>query len=118
MAIERNKVKPPVLPKETTDSAAIGGEVIVRGLLMSDRMALWALAKPREGETEEQASARAAAGMVPEMLARTVVLADGKPLWTAQQWDEFAASNSTEALRIFSIADKLSGGDSKEIEKN
>lgn len=118
MTIERSQVKAPVLPKKAVDVPAIGGEVIVRGLLLSDRIALWDLSKARAGETDDQANARAEGYMVVEILARAVVLDDGLPLWTSAQWNEFASTHSDEALRLSGIAQRLSGGDTKAIEKN
>lgn len=118
MTIERNQVKAPQLAREVVNVPSIGGEVIVRGMRMSDRMALWDCSKPRGMETDEQAKARAEQFMVAETLARTVVLADDQPLWTVAEWDVFASANSEETLRIFAIANRLSGGDTAAVEKN
>lgn len=118
MAIERSKVQAPVLPKEATEVPAIGGEVIVRAMLLSDRMAIWDMSKARDGETAEQARVRGESRIVADTLARSVVLDDGEPLWSSKEWDEFAATNPSEALRLFNIANRLSGGDAEAIEKN
>lgn len=118
MAIDRNQAKPPVLPKETVESAPIGGEIIIRGLMWSDRRAMYGAAQARAGETPEAAKARADAFAVPQMLALTVLASDEQPLWTVDQWNEFSAKNADEVLRLFQIANRLSGGDTEAIAKN
>ena len=118
MAVDRSQVQAPVLPKEETEVPAIGGSVVVRGMLLTDRMALWDAGQPRPDETAEQAKARAEAAIVPDTLARCVVLDDGKPLWTSDEWNAFGAANPGEALRLFNLANRLSGGDTQATEKN
>lgn len=117
MAVDRSQVQAPVLPKEVTEVAAVG-EVIVRGMLLTDRMTLWDAGQPRPGETAEQAKSRAESAIVPETLARCIVLDDGMPLWSSDEWNAFGAGNPSEALRLFSIANRLSGGDTQAVEKN
>ena len=40
MALLKNQIKPPVLPAEAVDVPELGGEVIVRGLLLRQRLDL------------------------------------------------------------------------------
>ncbi len=120
--LERGAVPAPVLPKETTTVEKLGGDVVVRGLLLSERLHLSALQSnlrtPLPGETEEQARLRAGMVMVPRMLEVSVVLNDGQPVYTAKQWEEFGATNEAEALRLFSIALRLAGRDLEAAAKN
>lgn len=120
--LERSKVKPPVRPMETVPCAALGGDVIVRGMLLSERLELQALnalmAEPAAGETEQQARARAGAHMTAQMLARCVVLADEKPLYSVHEWDQFGAKQPAAVLDLLKVAQRLSGNDELDIEKN
>lgn len=120
--IERNQAPAPVLPKETVQVDALGGEVIVRGLLLSERLALSAeqagLLASQDGESSAPARMRAGAQMVPRTLAACVILADGQPMWTADEWDRFGAAHAEPAFELFAVAQRLSGLDAKESEKN
>lgn len=122
MALERNQIQSPVLPKEAVQVDALGGEVIVRGLLLSERMEMSALnvrlSQPQAGESEADARARAGGQLVVHTLARCVVLADGEPMWSAAQWDEFGARYPEEALHLFNTARRLNGQDAEAAEKN
>lgn len=122
MALERNQIKAPVLPKEAVQVDVIGGEVIVRGLLLSERLALSALngqlSQPLPGENADLAQARAGAAMVAHTLARVVVLADEQPLYSAIEWDEFGAAHPGDVLELFRISRRLNGFDAGESAKN
>lgn len=123
--LQRADVRAPVLPKETVDVPALGGEVVVCGLLLSDRLALSALqadlATPPEGASEadaEQAQRRAGAQIVFHTLARCVVLADDKPLYSPAEWDHFGAAHPEAVLGLYRKARALSGQDEAQNEKN
>ncbi len=122
MAVARGQAKTPVLPKEVVPVDAIGGEVIVRGLLMSEQMAITAqimqASAPRDGESEEAARIRARSERVAQTLARTVVLDDGKPLWSVAEWDVFGCREPAAALELFRVAQRLNGQDDEATAKN
>jgi hypothetical protein len=118
MAIPRDKVQTSALRQEETPVDAIGGSVIVRGLMLADRMALWAEEQPQGDETPEAAAARSKATIVERQLARMVVLDDGQPLWSPDEWKAFGQQHSSEAFRLYNLGNSFSGGDTKAIEKN
>jgi hypothetical protein len=123
MAIDRNQAKPPVLPKEAVDVQEIGGEVIVRGLLLTERLALFVENLPPaqaagEGPAIDGPPAADRYVHIPRMLARTVLASDGEPLWTEAQWQEFGAVHFEASLRLFRVAQRLSGLDIEEARKN
>lgn len=95
MAIKRVNVAPPSPPMETVELEGVG-EVIVRGLMLRDRLALMSTG----GEAIDK---------VAPMLAATVVDDDRQPLWTAEQWEAFGARNFDACLRLFDVAQRLSG---------
>lgn len=112
MALKRDNIAAPVLPKEAHAVAGLGGEVIVRGLLLGERLTLI-----------DAAATPSAAGKfdhVAAVLAVTVTDDDGQPVWTAAQWETFGATQDgfAEAMRLFRIAQRLSGLDVEERQKN
>lgn len=120
--IERSQVKSPVLRKQTVTVPALGGDVIVRGLLLSELMQKRQVndtAKvPQEGESEDRARSRAGGQVVSFTLARTVTLADGQPLYSEAEWDVFGADHPGDVLDLFKVAESLNGLNQKEVEKN
>lgn len=120
--LQRADVRAPVLPKETVHVDALGGEVIVRSQLLSERLELMALntqlAVPKDGETAAQARARAGAQLVSYTLARCVVLADGQPMYSQEEWDRIGAQYPNDVLALFNKSRALSGHDSELNAKN
>lgn len=111
MAIERATLKPPVLPKQAVPVASLGGEVIVRGLKLSERLALFANLG-EAGAAPEQAFVH-----VPRVLARVVVLADGAPVFSEEEWEVHGATWPEEVFELFRVAQKLSGLDGDDAKK-
>jgi hypothetical protein len=120
--IERSQIKAPSLPRETVAVPALGGDVIVRGLLLSERLELSGfherLSDPRPGETPEQARSRAGGQIVAFTLARAVELADGAPVFTQAEWDTFGSDHPDAVLGLFQRARVLGGQDGAENAKN
>jgi hypothetical protein len=81
------------------------GEVIVRGLMLRDRLRL-------------TTTCSEVVDMVPAMLAACVVDPSHQPLWTVDQWDAFGARNYDGCLKLFSVAQRLSGMSAEVAEKN
>jgi len=108
-----SRLQPVALPREAVLVPALGGEVIVQGLLLSQRLELHALqtdlSTPRGDETADQARNRAGAHIVPLMLAAAVVSPEGRPLWGAADWETFGAVHPGPALELFDVAMRLSG---------
>lgn len=121
--LTRETAMPPVLPEEVVPFPPAGGDVLVRGLLMSQRLTNERLQQAdrvaREGETEVEAHARAGARVVARVLTQAVVEEEsGLPLFTESQWDKFGANHLGDVIGIFNVAMRLSGSDPKVIEKN
>lgn len=108
MALKKANVTVPTLPKEAVDIAALGGEVVVRGLKLSERLALWGSA--REGEARY--------AQIADLLAVAVEDAEGKPLLTADEWDALGGTHMEQVLAVFDVARRLSGLDIEVAEKN
>lgn len=88
----------PALPKRTVELPEAGGEVIVRGLLLTDRLRLAGLVG--DGADKE---------VVAQTLAVTVIDENEMPLWSVAQWEQFGAVHFGAALRVFRVAQELSG---------
>ncbi|MGJ7544632.1 hypothetical protein [Variovorax sp. LT1R16] len=121
MALERSQIKLPVLPKKVIDFPLLGGEVIVRGLLLSEQLANTSRQvserEPRPGETEGEASARANGVMALRLLSQVVVDAEGKPLLTLEEWEALSASSPGELFEFArAAADFAVGG--QDVAKN
>lgn len=104
MALARNEIPPPSVPMEAVEVEGLG-EVIVRGLMLRDRLRM--MSKGVE-----------VIDKVPQMLAMCVVDASHEPLWTADQWDAFGARHFGSALQLFRVAQRLSGMLAEVAEKN
>lgn len=101
--LKRADVRAPVLPKETVEVAELGGEVIVRGLLLAEKMARNKL----DG-----------GHMVAHTLACAVELEDGGPLFGVEEWAVWGSQHADAALMLFKKAQSLSGDDPETNRKN
>lgn len=95
MALSRDKLKRPALPKESVDVPALGGEVIVRGMFLSERLELW--------------SGTVTYAQIAQALSKCVSLDDGKPALTADEWEAFGGQYLDEAIALFRVVKRLSG---------
>jgi hypothetical protein len=98
MALKRSEIPRPLPPAEAVQVDSLGGEVIVRGLLLSQRLEMAIYDGPRMAQ-------------VPQMLAICVVDADGKPIFDAAEWEAFGALHMADAMDLFGVAQRLSGFD-------
>ena len=108
MALDRSAIVLPELPREEVDAPALGGAVIVRGLLLRQRMALFA--GIRESDNEFATMAR--------LLHLSIVGPDDAPLLSEAEWERFGGVNFAEALNLFSVARRLAGLDAEDAAKN
>jgi hypothetical protein len=103
------------LPRETVTIEAFGGDVLVRGMDITEMLRFMAakrrLATPLEGETEIAADERSVAQSVPFALSMVVLADDGLPLYTEAQWRTWGARHASVVLELFSVAMRLSGND-------
>lgn len=107
MALKKSEIKAPVLPKEAVQVDELGGEVVVRGLLLRERLAIFSNTEAGEKFAH-----------VGELLAATVMDADGLQVYTAQEWDEFGTKHFSAAMQLFQVARRLSGIDAEVSQKN
>lgn len=108
MALKRSEAKSPILRKRAVQVDSLGGEVIVRALLASERWALFGDA----GDTSDLTAlaARMAQGRrLADMLGLAVIDADDKPFFTGEEWEIFGADNPADMALLVNTALQLSG---------
>lgn len=106
--LKKSDIARPVLPRETVTVSELGGDVVVRGLLLSEKLALFS-------------SINAAGRVYSEItviLADTVLDADDQTVFTIREWEEFGNKNHEAVLKLFAVARRLSGVDAEVAEKN
>lgn len=109
------------LRTERVTVESLGGDVIVRGVMLADTLRLAQLraraARPLEGETDDDAQLRAGAEYAAQVLALQVVDGDGEPLMPATQWSIWGGGNAGEFNRLYDAAARLRG-EAGDTEKN
>lgn len=98
MALRRADIAIPTLPREVVPVPSLGGEVVVRGMLLSERLQ-WS-AEYDEGSRFLQAA---------KALAVCVVDDDGQPLLTVDEWQAHGAQHMEECLALFDRVRRFSG---------
>lgn len=104
--VKRSDVPRLVLPAEAVTVGAFGGDVEVRGL------PLWQWLEVRQQHAKTPARAAS------EMLAVAVVDADGKPIYSAAEWDAFSTKHRADYVLLLGTVQRLSGADGESNEKN
>lgn len=106
MALKKSDIPRPLPPAEAVHVDELGGEVIVRGLLLSERLEIAA------GRGESRFDG------VPKLLALTVVDADQVPIFSVQEWEAFGARHFEAAWKLFTVSQRISGMGGGDAEKN
>lgn len=101
--LKKSDMKSPVLPKETAPAPSLGGDVVVTGLMLSDRIKF--LSTP-------------GGAPLSQLLAMTVTDAEGAQVFTEQEWEIHGARHFAECIELFKVAKRLSGLDAEVAEKN
>lgn len=81
---------------ETVQVDLLGGEVIVKALLLSERLEL-------------QTSELSAAARVASVLSQCVLMSDKQPMWSMEGWQAWGAAHYGESMRLFEVVHRLSG---------
>lgn len=109
MRVRKDQITISTQPREVwTQVDALGGEVLVRGLMLSEAFAVSLAAKNDNAQ------------LVASTLARAVLCEsdDGLvPVMTAEEWDAWGGANLPEAMRLFNLSQTFSGGDIEDAAK-
>lgn len=109
--IKKAEVSAPALQKEEIITVPeLGGDVIVRGPGLSERLGM-AFSKSPEGRKFAHLA---------KLLAVCVLDGDYEPLFTVEQWEAFACNDEklSAAMRLWDIAWRLGDFDGAQAEKN
>ena len=107
MVLTKESIAAPALPRETVPVPALGGDVVVRGLRLSERLALSMSVTQAERFR-----------MVPALLALTVIDVAGEPVFSEDQWEAFGALHLVDTMALFDVAKRLSGMDEDALKKS
>lgn len=135
MALLRKcNIPKPAVRKEAVEVPELGGEVVVRGTMLDERLALVFGVAPQAPAAEADGAGAEAAPAPPaaleqddpreryqhiaRLLAYAVVDADGKPVFTVDEWAEFGGQHFAATLKLYNIAKRLSGMVPEEAKKN
>lgn len=111
-SLTRKNLTAPVLRKQAVPCPGLGGDVVVRMLTLSERLAL------HEG-LREAGEGRGRYVQMAALLAVAAVDAEtGEPLMGTAEWDLFAAQHTDDAMAVLEAAKRLSGFDGEDVEKN
>lgn len=105
--LNRGDFRPPVLAKETVEVPELGGEVVVRGMLLSERMA----AANEDKDLERRLRS------MPMVLSWTVLDAEGQALMTLEEWQAWGGFYPMAAVRLFNVVQRLSLINAEDVEK-
>lgn len=105
--IKSGAIETPQLPTENVQVDALGGEVKVRSLRLSERLAF----ERQIAKATKTADAPDAdwMSMVPGVLEITVLDATDRPVFSRESWEIFGAANLGAAIGLFNVAWRLSG---------
>jgi hypothetical protein len=105
MAMLKKDVLVPTLPEQRIVSVPeLGGEVIVRPLLLADRLAL--ANEPRDAALRAKSIQF---GHIAALLTYAVVDGDGEQLLSTSEWEAFGALHIKAAMALWDAAFELSG---------
>lgn len=110
--VNRGTVEKPTLPKRTVEVPALDGEVVVRGLLLDERLLFQQRVR---ADRDDEGGVRR---HVPDLLALAVTDDEGEPLFTVDEWRVFGAKHQSQALELFSVAMEVSGFVGEDERKN
>lgn len=110
--LKRGQFKHPALARETVEVPALGGEVVVRGMLLSERLAF----------AEATSSAGDADGTVrfsnlARVLSWCVLDADNEPLMTRDEWEAFGSVHLDACVQLFNQVQRHSLLTQEDVEK-
>ena len=109
--IKSDALAPPELATETVAVEALGGDVRVRSMSLSERLAMEQRIVRLRKETADQGSTEHTSwlAIVPDVLTICVLDGDNRPVFSKAKWEAFGAANLTVCVQLFNAAWRLSG---------
>lgn len=101
--LNRSEIRPPVQRKEAVPVPALGGDVVVRQLTLSQLV---------EVKNDQRAS------FIVRLLSMSVVDGEGEAIFDVDQWDIWCAQNGGDGRPLIDKALQLNGLDLENRSKN
>lgn len=102
--LNKDNIARPTPPKEVLDVPELGGEIIVRGLLLSERVRIF------------NAASTGSLG-ISDLLACAIIDAQNEPVFSVDEWEAFGAQHFVATVNLFKKAKELSGLDAEVNQK-
>src|SRR4026208_925770 len=101
--LSKQDIPRPSRPKETVAVPDLGGDVVVQALLLKEQFEL------------SSAPDAGVFGRITKMLSTSVVDAEGKPIFSVEEWEVWGATHIDATLLLLDTVKRLSGigGDEK-----
>src|SRR5574337_1282139 len=96
--IKKSDVQRPVVREEIVPVSGLGGDVLVRGLLLSQRL-----------ELSLRTSGQVTFEQMPQLLELCILDADGESIYTAAEWELYGAKNFADTMLLWDKSMELSG---------
>jgi hypothetical protein len=109
--IKSDGLTPPELATETVAVEALGGDVRVRAMLLSERLGM----EQRITRLRKEASDKGGTedsnwlAIVPDVLALCVLDGSNRPVFSKARWENWGAVNLAASVQLFNVAWRLSG---------
>ena len=119
--IKSDGLPAPELATETVTVEALGGDVRVRSMSLSERLSMEQRIVRLRKETADHDSSEHTGwlAIVPDVLTLCVLDGDNRPVFSKTKWEAFGAANLTICVQLFNTAWRLSGlGSESEDAKN
>jgi len=91
MPLKKSDIQIPDLPRKTIEVPELGGEVVVQGLLLRDRTAIYLDSLDDDGDVDT-------GRYTLSILYRCVVQEDGSPLLSMEEWDRLGGGSKWAAV--------------------
>lgn len=105
--LKRDQVPKAALPEEEVLVPSLGDTVMVRGLPLSFVLNYYVISPEFSFEQS-----------VFKILSQCVVLEDGAPLYTEEEWDIFSSGRKDDIMLLLEAVKRLSGINQETVEKN
>lgn len=102
--LNKDNIPRPTPPKEVLDVPELGGEIIVRGLLLSERVRIFS-------------TINTGSLGISDLLACTIIDAQNEPIFSIDEWEAFGSLHFVATLNLFKKAKELSGLDAEVNQK-
>lgn len=109
--IKSDGLTPPELATETVAVEALGGDVRVRAMLLSERLGMeQRITRLRSASSDKSAAEETNwLAIVPDVLALCVLDGSNRPVFSKTKWENWGSVNFASSVQLFNVAWRLSG---------